>query len=156
LPTYDQSATSQTGNSRDTASYRLQGLSSTLPDFRLPRNLVIPNSHLLRPQKFLFRQPANRSLRIIPRYESFALPARNLTLTVHCDSFIEATIASGRFRNASEAVPAGLDLLERQDAEDQAKIEPQRCHQRSFRGSRPRPRHRALLRSGHRIVTRSL
>jgi len=51
------------------------------------------------------------------------LPTRNVNLTDHYDSFIEASIASGRFSNASEAVRAGLHLLERQEAEDQAKIE---------------------------------
>ncbi|MBW4039418.1 MAG: type II toxin-antitoxin system ParD family antitoxin [Acidobacteria bacterium] len=51
------------------------------------------------------------------------MPTRNVNLTDHYDSFIETSIATGRFRNASEAVRAGLHLLERQEAEDKARIE---------------------------------
>ena len=51
------------------------------------------------------------------------MPTRNVSLTDHYDSFIETSIAQGRFANASEAVRAGLSLLERQAAEDAAKIE---------------------------------
>lgn len=51
------------------------------------------------------------------------MPTRNVTLTEHDDNFIDTSIAAGRFSNASEAVRAGLHLLERQQAEDQAKLE---------------------------------
>ena len=51
------------------------------------------------------------------------MPTRNVNLTDHYDSFIDASIAAGRFSNASEAVRAGLHLLERQEAEDKATIE---------------------------------
>ena len=51
------------------------------------------------------------------------MPTRNVNLTDHYDSFIDISIAAGRFSNASEAVRAGLHLLERQEAEDQAKLE---------------------------------
>ncbi len=51
------------------------------------------------------------------------MPTRNVNLTDHYDSFIDTSIALGRFSNASEAVRAGLHLLERQEAEDQARIE---------------------------------
>lgn len=51
------------------------------------------------------------------------MPTRNVNLTDHYDSFIETSISEGRFSNASEAVRAGLHLLERQDAEDRARIE---------------------------------
>ncbi len=51
------------------------------------------------------------------------MPTRNVNLTTHYDSFIDTTVAAGRFSNASEAVRAGLHLLERQEAEDQAKLE---------------------------------
>lgn len=51
------------------------------------------------------------------------MPTRNVNLTDHYDSFIETRVAAGRFRDASEAVRAGLHLLERQEAEDQAKLE---------------------------------
>lgn len=51
------------------------------------------------------------------------MPTRNVSLTDHYDSFIETSIAEGRFANASEAVRAGLSLLERQAAEEAAKLE---------------------------------
>jgi antitoxin ParD1/3/4 len=55
--------------------------------------------------------------------ETNAMPTRNVNLTDRYDSFIESSIASGRFSNASEAVLAGLHLLEQQEAEDKAKLE---------------------------------
>jgi len=51
------------------------------------------------------------------------MPTRNVNLTEHDDNFIDASIADGRYSNASEAVRAGLQLLEREEAEDRAKIE---------------------------------
>jgi antitoxin ParD1/3/4 len=57
------------------------------------------------------------------KQETFAMPTRNVNLTDHYDNFIDESIANGRFSNASEAVRAGLSLLERQEAEDQAKLE---------------------------------
>ena len=51
------------------------------------------------------------------------MPTRNVNLTDHYDSFIDSSIAAGRFSNASEAVRAGLHLLERQEAEDKARLE---------------------------------
>jgi antitoxin ParD1/3/4 len=50
------------------------------------------------------------------------MPTRNVHLTEHFDNFIESGIDSGRFSNASEAVRAGLHLLEREQAEDEAKL----------------------------------
>ena len=51
------------------------------------------------------------------------MPTRNVNLTEHYDSFIDKSISAGRFRNASEAVRAGLHLLERQEAENKAKLD---------------------------------
>ena len=51
------------------------------------------------------------------------MPTRNVNLTEHYDKFITAGIEAGRYGNASEAVRAALRLLERQEQEDQAKIE---------------------------------
>lgn len=51
------------------------------------------------------------------------MPTRNVNLTEHNDSFINNSISTGRFRKASEAVRAGLYLLECQEAEERAKIE---------------------------------
>jgi antitoxin ParD1/3/4 len=50
------------------------------------------------------------------------VPTRNVNLTDHYARFIEASIAEGRFANASEAVRAGLSLLERQAEEDKTKL----------------------------------
>jgi antitoxin ParD1/3/4 len=50
------------------------------------------------------------------------MPSRNVSLTDHHNSFIEASIAEGRFRDASEAVRAGLRLLELQSAEQNEKL----------------------------------
>lgn len=51
------------------------------------------------------------------------MPTRNVNLTEHFDDFIESGIQDGRYGNASEAVRAGLRLLERQEREDQARLE---------------------------------
>jgi len=51
------------------------------------------------------------------------MPTRNVNLTEHFETFIEAGIRSGRFSNASEIVREGLRLLEQQEAEDKAKLD---------------------------------
>ncbi len=51
------------------------------------------------------------------------MPSRNVNLTEHYDNFITAGIEVGRYGNASEVVRAALRLLERQEQEEQAKIE---------------------------------
>ena len=51
------------------------------------------------------------------------MPTRNVHLNEHYDSFIAAGIEAGRNSNASEAVRAGLRLLEQREAEDRAKVE---------------------------------
>ena len=51
------------------------------------------------------------------------MPTRNVNLTDHYDSFLTRQIEGGRFKNVSEAVRAGLHLLERQEREEEAKLE---------------------------------
>jgi antitoxin ParD1/3/4 len=51
------------------------------------------------------------------------MPTRNVELTEHFDRFIETSVASGRFIDASEAVKEGLRLLEQREQEDKAKLE---------------------------------
>ena len=51
------------------------------------------------------------------------MPTRNVNLTEYHDTFVTQLLESGRFRNASEVIRAGLRLLESQDREEQAKIE---------------------------------
>jgi len=50
------------------------------------------------------------------------MPARNVNLTDHHQSFIEESVQSGRFSNASEVVREGLRLLEQKEAEDREKL----------------------------------
>ena len=51
------------------------------------------------------------------------MPTRNVNLTDHHDEFVEASVASGRYEDASEVIRAGLRLLERQEQEDMLKLE---------------------------------
>lgn len=51
------------------------------------------------------------------------MPTRNINLTEHYDRYLSEALASGRYKNASEVVRAGLRLLESQDRREQAKLE---------------------------------
>ncbi|SDG14273.1 type II toxin-antitoxin system ParD family antitoxin [Thalassobaculum litoreum] len=51
------------------------------------------------------------------------MPTRNINLTEYYDNYLAEVLASGRYKNASEAVRAGLRLLEFQEREEQAKLE---------------------------------
>lgn len=50
------------------------------------------------------------------------MPTRNVNLTDHQDRFVDHAISAGRYQNASEVLREGLRLLERRDAEDEAKL----------------------------------
>ena len=50
------------------------------------------------------------------------MPTRNVNLTDHLDAFVEGSIASGRYKNASEVVREGLRILEQRQAEDELKL----------------------------------
>jgi antitoxin ParD1/3/4 len=50
------------------------------------------------------------------------MPTRNINLTKHLDDFVEETVASGRYANASEVVRDGLRLLEQKSQEDAVKL----------------------------------
>ena len=50
------------------------------------------------------------------------MPTRNVNLTDYYDSFVKEQIASGRYKNASEVMRAGLRLLESRTAEEQEKL----------------------------------
>ena len=39
------------------------------------------------------------------------MPTRNVNLTGHCDRYLEEVLASGRYKNSSEAIGAGLSVL---------------------------------------------
>jgi antitoxin ParD1/3/4 len=51
------------------------------------------------------------------------MPTHSVDLTDHFEKLIAAGVASGRYSDASEAVQAGLALLEQQEKEDEAKLE---------------------------------
>ena len=44
------------------------------------------------------------------------MPTRNIVLTEQQSAFVDALVADGRFQNASEALRAGLRLLEKEEA----------------------------------------
>lgn len=50
------------------------------------------------------------------------MATRNVVLSAHQHELVESLVASGRYQNASEVLREGLRLLERQEAEDAAKI----------------------------------
>jgi antitoxin ParD1/3/4 len=50
------------------------------------------------------------------------MPTRNVVLTDHQATLIEKLVQSGQYQNASEVLREGLRLLERRDAEDEAKL----------------------------------
>ncbi len=50
------------------------------------------------------------------------MPTKNVNLTDHYSAFVDHLITSGRFRNSSEVVRAGLRLLEQSTAEEEQKL----------------------------------
>jgi antitoxin ParD1/3/4 len=50
------------------------------------------------------------------------MPTRNVVLTDDQAELIERMVKSGRFQNGSEVLREGLRLLQRQDAEERAKL----------------------------------
>ena len=51
------------------------------------------------------------------------MPTRNVVLTDHQAHLIDSLVNSGRFQNASEVLRAGLRLVEREEAEAQARLQ---------------------------------
>lgn len=50
------------------------------------------------------------------------MATRNVVLSKHQHELVESLVSSGRFQNASEVLREGLRLLERQEAEDSARL----------------------------------
>ena len=50
------------------------------------------------------------------------MATRNVVLTQHQHELVEALVKSGRYQNASEVLREGLRLLEREEAEETAKV----------------------------------
>ena len=55
------------------------------------------------------------------------MPTRNVTLTRHQESLIDALVKSGRYQNASEVMREGLRLIESREAEEAARLEAMRA-----------------------------
>ena len=51
------------------------------------------------------------------------MPTRNVVITDHREELIAALVASGRYRDASEVLREGLRLVERQIAEEAARLD---------------------------------
>jgi antitoxin ParD1/3/4 len=50
------------------------------------------------------------------------MPTKNVNLSEQQTKFIKQTVRTGRFRNASEVVRAGLRLLEQNERQDKLKL----------------------------------
>jgi antitoxin ParD1/3/4 len=50
------------------------------------------------------------------------MPTRNVVLTEQQADLVETLVGSGRYQNASEVLRDGLRLLQRREAEEQAKL----------------------------------
>ena len=50
------------------------------------------------------------------------MPTRNVVLTDRQEEIIERLVSSGRYQNASEVLREGLRLIEKQQAEDKARL----------------------------------
>jgi antitoxin ParD1/3/4 len=51
------------------------------------------------------------------------MPTRNVVLTNEQERLVQSLVTSGRYQNASEVVREGLRLIERREAEYEAKLE---------------------------------
>ena len=54
------------------------------------------------------------------------MPTRNVVLTEHRSAFITSLVSSGRYQNASEVMRERIRLVERQEAENEARLEAMR------------------------------
>jgi antitoxin ParD1/3/4 len=51
------------------------------------------------------------------------MPTRNVSLTDELDSYVEQSVQSGHYDNASEVVRAAIRALKQAELEDQARVE---------------------------------
>jgi antitoxin ParD1/3/4 len=51
------------------------------------------------------------------------MPTRNVSLTDELDRYVEQSVQSGHYDNASEVIRAAIRALKQADLEDQAKVE---------------------------------
>ncbi|MBP1804985.1 type II toxin-antitoxin system ParD family antitoxin [Rubellimicrobium aerolatum] len=65
------------------------------------------------------------------------MPTRNVVLTDHLAGVVDGLVAKGRYQNASEAIRAGVRLLEDDEARMDALAERlHRAHERAVAGER--------------------
>jgi antitoxin ParD1/3/4 len=50
------------------------------------------------------------------------VPTKNVNLTEHYSQFVDDLVASGKYKNASEVIRAGLRMLEQQTTENAQKL----------------------------------
>lgn len=50
------------------------------------------------------------------------MPTRNINLTDHYDEFVEKQVESGKYKNASEVLRAGLRLLEQRSQTEEQRL----------------------------------
>ena len=50
------------------------------------------------------------------------MPTRNVVLTSRQADFVEQLVSTGRYQNASEVLRAGIRLIEREEAEREARL----------------------------------
>ena len=50
------------------------------------------------------------------------MPTRNVVLTSRQAEFVEQLVSTGRYQNASEVLRAGIRLIEREEAEREARL----------------------------------
>ena len=50
------------------------------------------------------------------------MPTRNVVLTERQSAFVASLVSSGRYQNASEVMREGIRLVERQEAENEARL----------------------------------
>ena len=50
------------------------------------------------------------------------MPTRNVVLTSRQAEFVERLVSTGRYQNASEVLRAGIRLIEKEEAEDEARL----------------------------------
>jgi antitoxin ParD1/3/4 len=58
----------------------------------------------------------------LPERKEHAMPTRNVNLTGRYDQFVVDQVTSGRFKNVSEVMRAGLRLLEQRNREEEEKL----------------------------------
>jgi antitoxin ParD1/3/4 len=60
---------------------------------------------------------------ILRRTDGAAMPTRNINLTKHFDDFVEKSVSTGEYQNASEVVRDALRLLQSRRQEEKLKLQ---------------------------------